>query len=97
MLEGPREPELTEAQQTLVKKRQELARVMERLRISRTAPVRELRKQVAILSRQSQNWSRANAVSVNRTRYCCDHAGKPPGASNSMQVLLLLSIHEGGK
>ena len=70
---------------------------MERLRISRTAPVRELRKQVAILSRQSQNWSRANAVSVNRTGYCCDHAGKPPGARNSMQVLPLLSIHEGGK
>lgn len=32
MFEGPRKPELTEAQKTLAKKRQELARVIERLR-----------------------------------------------------------------
>ena len=32
LFEGPRKPELTEAQKTLVKKRQELARVIERLR-----------------------------------------------------------------
>ena len=49
---------------------------MERLRILRTAPGRELRKQVAILSRKSQNWRRANAVSVNRTRY----AATPPAS-----------------
>lgn len=31
MFEGPRKPELTEAQKTLAKKREELARVLERL------------------------------------------------------------------
>ena len=32
LFEGPRKPEMTEAQQTLVRKRQELAKVIERLR-----------------------------------------------------------------
>jgi hypothetical protein len=32
LFEGPRKPELTEAQKTLAKKRGELARVLERLR-----------------------------------------------------------------
>jgi hypothetical protein len=32
MFEGPRKPELTEAQKTLAKKREELARVQERTR-----------------------------------------------------------------
>ena len=35
LFEGPRKPELTEAQKALAKKREELARVLERLRISR--------------------------------------------------------------
>jgi len=32
LFEGPRKPELTEAQKTLARKREELARVLERLR-----------------------------------------------------------------
>ena len=51
IFEGPRKPELTEAQKTLAMKCQELARAIERLRspdLSQGIP-RELRKQVAIL------------------------------------------------
>jgi hypothetical protein len=55
--EGPRRPartELTEAQKALAKKREELARVLERLRSPELRPgiARELRKQVAILERE---------------------------------------------
>ena len=54
MLEGPRKPELTEAQKTLAKKRQELARVLEHLQSPglSTGMARELRKHVAILERE---------------------------------------------
>ena len=47
-------PELTEAQKTLAKKRQELARVIERLRSPPLSHgiARELRKQQAILERE---------------------------------------------
>ena len=38
MFEGPRKPELTEAQKTLAKKCEELARVLERLTITRAKP-----------------------------------------------------------
>jgi ATP-dependent DNA ligase len=48
---GPRKPELTEAQKTLAKKREELGRIMVRLRSPDLSQglARELRKQVAIL------------------------------------------------
>ena len=54
LFEIPRKPELTEAQKTLVKKRQELARVIERLRSPPLSHgiARELRKQQAILERE---------------------------------------------
>ena len=55
LFEGPpRKPELTEAQKTLAKKRQELARVIERLRSPPLSHgiARELRKQQAILERE---------------------------------------------
>ena len=54
MFEGPRKPELTEAQNTLAKKREELVRVLERLRSPglRQGMARELRKHVAILERE---------------------------------------------
>ena len=54
LFEGPRKPELTEAQKTLAKKRQELARVIEHLRSPglRQGIARELRKQQAILERE---------------------------------------------
>ena len=52
--ETPRKPELTEAQKTLAKKREELARVIERLRSHALSQgmARELRKHVAILERE---------------------------------------------
>ena len=52
--EGPRKPELTEAQKTLARKRQQLARVIERLRSPPLSHgiARELRKQQAILERE---------------------------------------------
>ena len=52
LFEGPpRKPELTEAEKTLAKKRQELARVIERLRSPPLSHgiARELRKQQSIL------------------------------------------------
>ena len=54
IFEGPRKPELTEAQKTLAKKREELARVLERLRSPGLTQgmARELRKHVAILERE---------------------------------------------
>jgi hypothetical protein len=54
IFEGPRKPELTEAQKTLAKKREELARVLEHLRSPGLNPglTRELRKHVAILQRE---------------------------------------------
>jgi bifunctional non-homologous end joining protein LigD len=54
IFEGPSKPELTEAQKTLAKKRQELARVLERLRSPQLSHsmARELRKHVAILERE---------------------------------------------
>jgi len=54
LFEGPRRPELTEAQQTLARKRLELARVIERLRSPPLSQgmARELKKQVAILERE---------------------------------------------
>ena len=54
LFEKPREPELTEAQQTLARKRQELARVLERLRSPGLSPgmARELRKNAANLERE---------------------------------------------
>ena len=48
IFEGPSKPELTEAQKTLAKKRQELARVIERLR----SPPLSHGKHAAILERQ---------------------------------------------
>jgi hypothetical protein len=53
-IEGPRKPELTEAQKTLAKKREELARLLEHLRSPRQRQgiARELRKHVAILERE---------------------------------------------
>jgi ATP dependent DNA ligase domain len=63
IFEGPRKPELTEAQKTLAKKREELARVLEHLRSPGLSPdlTRELRKHVAILEREiaefEQHWS----------------------------------------
>ena len=54
IFEGPRKPQLTEAQKTLAKKRQELARVLDRLRSPGLRPgiARELRKQQVILERE---------------------------------------------
>jgi hypothetical protein len=54
LFEGPRKPELTEARKTLAKKREGLARVLERLRSPQLIPgmARELRKHVAILARE---------------------------------------------
>ena len=55
LFEGPaRKPELTEAQKTLAKKREELAKVIERLRSPPLSQgmARELRKQQAILERE---------------------------------------------
>jgi hypothetical protein len=54
LFEGPHKPELTEAEKTLAKKRQELARVVERLRSPPLSHgiARELRKQQAILERE---------------------------------------------
>ena len=55
LFEGPpSKPELTEAEKTLAKKRQELARVIERLRSPQLSHgmARELRKNVAILERE---------------------------------------------
>jgi hypothetical protein len=54
IFEGPRKPELTEAQKALAKKREELARVLEQLRTPglRLGIARELRKHVAILERE---------------------------------------------
>ena len=54
LFEIPRKPELTEAQKTLVKKRQELARVIEHLRSPPLSQgiARELRKQQAMLERE---------------------------------------------
>lgn len=48
MFEAPRKPELTETQKTLAKKREELARVQERLQAPDLRPglARELRKHV---------------------------------------------------
>jgi len=53
-IEGRRKPELTEAQKTLAKKREELARVLERLRAPglNSGTARELGKQQAILERE---------------------------------------------
>ena len=54
LFEGPRKPELTEAQKALAKKREELARVLVLLRTPglRQGIARELRKQVANLERE---------------------------------------------
>jgi hypothetical protein len=54
IFEAPSKPALTEAQKTLAKKRQELARVIERLRSPPLSQgmARELRKQQAILERE---------------------------------------------
>jgi hypothetical protein len=52
--EGNKKPALTEEQKTLIRKRQELARVRERLQDPDLRPgiARELRKHVAILERE---------------------------------------------
>ena len=54
LFEKPRKPELTDAQKTLAKKRQELARVLDRLRAPGLSQgmTRELRKHAAILKRE---------------------------------------------
>jgi hypothetical protein len=54
LFEGRRKPELTEAQKTLAKKRQELARVLDRLQSPGLTQgmERELRRHVAILERE---------------------------------------------
>ena len=54
LFEGPRKPELTKAQKTLAKKREELARVQERLQAPDLRPgiARELRKHLTILERE---------------------------------------------
>ncbi len=54
IFEGPTKPELTEAQKTLARKRQELARVTDSLRSPDLSPgmARELRKHVAVLERE---------------------------------------------
>ena len=61
LFEGPpRKPELTEAQKTLAKKRQELARVLERLRSPQLSHgmARELRKKVVNLELKLPSWSK---------------------------------------
>lgn len=54
LFEGRHKPELTEAQKTLAKKREELGRVLEQLRSPglRQGMARELRKQQATLERE---------------------------------------------
>jgi hypothetical protein len=54
MFEGNKKPELTEEQKTLIKKRQELSRVQERLQSPglTTGMTRELRKHIEILERE---------------------------------------------
>jgi hypothetical protein len=54
IFEGPTKPELTEAQKTLAKKREELARVTDSLRSPDLSPgmARELRKHVVVLERE---------------------------------------------
>ena len=54
LFEGPRKPELTEAQKTLAKQRQQLAHVLERLRAPGLTQgmARELKKQQALLERE---------------------------------------------
>ena len=61
LFEGARKPELTEAQKTLAKKRQELARVLERLRAPGLSAgiARELRKNAASLEREIAQIERA--------------------------------------
>ena len=61
LFEGPRKPELTEAEKTLAKKRQELARVIERLRSPPLSHgiARKLSKQQAILEREIAELERA--------------------------------------
>ena len=55
LFEAPRTPELTEAQKTLTKKRQELARVLERLQAPHVRPgiARELRKHADRFGREN--------------------------------------------
>ncbi len=59
MFEAPRKPELTETQKTLAKKREELARVQERLQAPDLRPglARELRKHVTT----ARPWKRETA------------------------------------
>jgi hypothetical protein len=54
IFEGPRKAELTEAQKTLAKKREELARIVQRLQSPglTTGMARELHKHVGILERE---------------------------------------------
>jgi ATP-dependent DNA ligase len=54
IFERPRKPELTEAQKTLAKKHEELARVLERLQAPDVRPgiAKELRRHVTILERE---------------------------------------------
>jgi hypothetical protein len=54
LFEGPRKPEPTEARKALARKREELARVIERLRTPGLTQgiARELKKQQAILERE---------------------------------------------
>ena len=71
LLEGPRKHELTEAQKTLAKKRQELARVLEHLRSPGLSPglARELRKNATNLEREILNWNQpAPQASIWRCR-----------------------------
>lgn len=53
-IESPRKPELAQAQKTLAKKRDELARMQERLQMPPMSGrvARELRKHVALLERE---------------------------------------------
>jgi hypothetical protein len=62
LFEGPRKPELTEAQKTLARKRQELARVIERLRSPglTSGLARELCKNVASLEQEIVELERAS-------------------------------------
>ena len=61
IFETPRKPELTEAQKTLTKKREELARVLESLQSPGLSPgmARELRKNAAVLEREIAEIERA--------------------------------------
>ena len=61
LFEAPRKPELTETQKTLARKRQELGRVLERLRLPGLTPgmARELRKNAANLEREIAEIERA--------------------------------------